>query len=258
MTIPPQAETSQWIEPDGSATPSDLWDFFPNVYCITLKSRPDRRETAAAAFARVGLGGRVTYFLAEKHPTDSEQGIYESHQACLRAGLARGSGPIVVFEDDVTFRHYSPKTLAGAIDFLRGTDWQAFFFGCYVHSSESTRNRHVRSIRYKCTAHAYVVTRELAEKIVALPWSGVAFDDLLRNLDTGHYFMACPAFAFQSGATTDNDKQLKLDRMRRIFGGMYFGQRWDEFSHRRWRSMIVMHILSILLIAGILWLIFRP
>lgn len=257
MTIPARAETSQWIKPTGPAPASDAWDFFPSIYCITLKSRPDRREAAAAAFEQVGLGGRVTFFLAEKHPTDSEQGIYESHQACLRAGLAASRGPIVVFEDDVTFRHFSPKTLVGAIEFLRtDSTWRGFFFGCYVHSSASTRSRFVRSIRFKCTAHAYAVTREFAEQIVALPWNGVAFDDLLRNLDTGQYFMACPAFAFQSGASTDNDKQLKLDRLRRLFGGMYFGQRWDEFSHRRWRSMIVMHLLSILLIVGILWLIF--
>ena len=260
MTIPPQAEASQWIEPAVPVPPAgNAWAFFPSIYCITLKTRADRLAAAREEFNRIGLGNRVTFFLAEKHPIDSEQGIYESHLACLRAGLAAGHGPIVVFEDDVQFRHFSPKTLAGAVDFLKADlSWQAFFLGCYVRSSESTDRPAVRSIRYKCTAHAYVVTHELAEKIVGLPWAGVAYDDLLRDLDTGRYFMICPAFAFQSGSATDNDKQLKVDRLRRLFGGMYFSQRWDEFSHRRWRSMIVMHILSILLIAGILLAIFKP
>lgn len=259
MTIPPQAESSQWIEPTAVTDADEAWRFFGSIYCISLRTRPDRREAAAAAFGEIGLDARVTFFLADKHPTDSEQGIYESHIACLRAGLGKGNGPIVVFEDDVRFKHFRPRTLAGAVEFLRGdSNWQAFFFGCYVRSSASTANPAVRSIRYKCTAHAYALSRAMAEKLVAIPWSGVAFDDLLRDLDAGQYFMACPAFAFQSGASTDNDKQLKLDRVRRWFGGMYFSQRWDEFSHRRWRSMIVMHILSILLIAGILWRIFRP
>jgi len=258
VTIPLPSDTGQRTR-SGQFTIDDPWSFAGAIYCITLRSRPDRRRLAEAQFARVGLADRVQFHVADKHPTDSEQGIYESHQACLRAGLAAGDGPIVVFEDDVQFRHYSRQRFADAVEFLKiDATWQAFFLGCYVRSSKSTKRRSVRSIRYKCTAHAYVVTRAMAEKIVSLPWSGVAYDVLLRNLDDGRYFMMCPAFAFQTDSPTDNDKQLDLDRLRRWFGGMYFTQRWDEFSHRRWRSMIVMHILSLLLIAWILSLIFKP
>jgi hypothetical protein len=63
-----------------------------------------------------------------------------------------------------------------------------------------------------------------------------------------------PAVAFQSSSATDNDKRHQTDRLRRLFGGLHFGQRWDEFSHRRWRSMIVLHLISILLIAAaVVW-----
>ncbi len=255
MNIPPDAEASQWIEPANPASAfGDAWGFFDRFYCISLESRPDRRQVVEAEFARVGLGSRVTFLLADKHPISSEQGIYESHLACLRAGLAVGARRIVVFEDDVIFRHFKPKTLAGSVEFLRSHhDWKAFFFGCFVISSKSTASPSVRAIRYRCTAHAYAVTREFAERIVAQPWAGVAYDDLLRTLDAGNYFIAYPAFAFQSDSPTDNDQRKFTDRARRLFGGMKFGQRWDEFSHRNWRMMIVMHLVTIALIAVVVW-----
>jgi len=256
LTIPAGAEAGK--SSDLQALAGDPWGYFDQIYCISLKNRADRRESATAEFEKVGLGGRVKFLLVDKHPTNSEQGIFESHQACLRAGLAAGRGPIVVFEDDVKFRGFRPKVLAEAVEFLKsGEPWHAFFFGCYVRSSANTSRRAVRAIRYRSTAHAYVVSREMAENLVALRWDGVAYDDVLKNMDTGQYFVVYPGFAFQSNASTDNDKQLRLDRYRRLFGGMYFGQWWDEFSHRNWRSMIVMHLLTIALLVWVWWLIFR-
>ena len=70
--------------------PANDWRAFDRIYCISLNNRPDRYETAQAQFQRVGLGGLVEVTLVDKHPTNSELGIFESHMACLRTALPRG------------------------------------------------------------------------------------------------------------------------------------------------------------------------
>ena len=67
------------------------WDFFDAVYCISLAGRPDRRKTAGRQFKTVGLLDRVEFVIAQKHLTDNEQGIYESHMTCIEKGLAAGA-----------------------------------------------------------------------------------------------------------------------------------------------------------------------
>ena len=121
---------------------ADLWSFFDRIYCISLKERPDRRAQAAAQFARVGLAGRVIYLTVARHPTDCEQGIYESHLACMRQGLADGAHRVLIFEDDVMFEGFDPTRFTTAVVFLdRHPDWQIFFLGCMVRSAAAPRPR---------------------------------------------------------------------------------------------------------------------
>jgi GR25 family glycosyltransferase involved in LPS biosynthesis len=240
--------------PDGQ--PSDAqptpWRAFPVIYCITLSDRPDRRRQAEAEFQRVGLDAHVEFHVAQRHPTDSEQGIYESHLACLRAGLAAGgagASRIVVFEDDIIFRHYSAYRLAQAAKFMDSTpDWRLFFFGCFVDSSRPTQFDSVLKIRYRCTAHGYVINRRAAESLVALPWRGTAFDMVLRDICGDGAYTVYPAFAYQSGASTDNSNLRRLDRTRRLIGGMQRLQRWNEFSTRRLIPLIVIHVIIAMLL----------
>jgi GR25 family glycosyltransferase involved in LPS biosynthesis len=148
---------------------TDPWAAFDRIYCISLAGRNDRREQARAEFHRVGLGDRVEFKIVEKHPTNSEQGIFESHLQCLRDGLAAGAKRIVVFEDDVVFRRFSPARLQDAVKFLESTaDWRFFFLGCFVSSSRKTSCASVLKVRYRCLAHAYAVNRHVAEELVGL------------------------------------------------------------------------------------------
>jgi GR25 family glycosyltransferase involved in LPS biosynthesis len=249
VTISSLLETSDAL---GSA-PNNAWSAFDRIYCISLTQRADRREKAQQEFARIGLADRVQFVIVDSHPTDSEQGIFESHMACLRAGLAAGAQNIVVFEDDILVRRFSPKVLDNAVRFMKSdTGWQVFFFGCFVRSSRKTNFDSVRQIRYRCTAHAYVVNRAYAQKLVEVSWSGVAFDDLLYSMQDGHFYTCYPGFAFQSGSSTNNDKLLKIDRARRLTGGMYRLQRWNEFSKRHLFALIFAHVVAVLLLSAIL------
>ena len=82
---------------------TNYWDYFDKIYCISLDERLDRREEAKTQFDKVGLLKYVEFIIVKKHPHDSEEGIFESHIACINKGLAAGAGNIVIFEDDILF-----------------------------------------------------------------------------------------------------------------------------------------------------------
>ena len=97
------------------------WDFFDRIYCISLEEREDRRQAAAASFAKVGLTGKVEFVLVKPHPFNIEQGMYESHMTCLRKGLETGAESIVVFEDDIVFDRFDAKHFKQCTQFLAET-----------------------------------------------------------------------------------------------------------------------------------------
>jgi GR25 family glycosyltransferase involved in LPS biosynthesis len=208
-------------------------------------------------FKRAGLAELVQFVVVDKHPSDSEQGIFESHMNCLRLGLAAGAESILVFEDDVTFKTGIARRLAEAVEFLKSESaWRVLFLGCFVNASRKTSSTAVMQIRYRCLAHAYAVNRAFAERLVAMPWRGVAFDDMLRELGHEGYYTIYPAIAFQSASTTDNDKMLIVDRIRRRLGGMRRLQRWNEFSSRHFWGIFAAHV-AFALLCIVVFLLYR-
>ena len=221
-----------------------IWRAFDKIYCISLANRPDRYEHAREQFARVGLLDLVEFIIVDKHPTDSECGIYESHLACLRAGLAAGAQKIAVFEDDIVFTRFSPERLRRAVRFMEsGTDWAAFFFGCFVNSARKTSFRSVIKIKYRCMAHGYAVTREFATRLVETEFQGVSYDDFLRSIAGDQFYALYPACAYQSDSPTDNDKLFHVDRARRMAGGLRRLQHFNELVNHWLIPIIIAHVL---------------
>jgi len=223
------------------------WDFFDRLYCIPLEEREDRRQAAAAQFSRVGLEGKVEFVLVKRHPSDVEQGIYESHMACLRKGLDSGAENIVVFEDDVLFDRFDPERFLRCTRFLsRHPDWKVLLLGALIRSSRKTEEPAIREVRYQSLAHAYALNRSYAEALASQPWQGLAYDVLFRPLNNGVYAVK-PMFAFQGDAATDN-KYPVLDRFRRLCGGFEHIQKGNEFYHCHKTGIIAAHALLILLL----------
>ncbi|MEW6666893.1 MAG: glycosyltransferase [Thermodesulfobacteriota bacterium] len=231
----------------------DCWEFFDRIYCISLDERADRREEAKIQFSRVGLLERVEFSLVRKHPIDCEQGIYESHMACIRNGLQAGAGTVLVFEDDILFERFSPGALRHGVDFLSSVpDWNLLFLGCLVKGSKRTANANVLQVRYRSLAHAYAVNRKFAEVLVETPWQGLAFDAMLSTFERGCYAVY-PSMAFQSNSPTDNIKSLRLDRFRRLLGGLRIIQRMNEAYHLHRRVILFFHVLAAFAI--LLWIL---
>lgn len=223
------------------------WSYFDKIYCISLENRIDRREEAVQQFAKVGLNGYVEFHLAAKHPTNCEQGIYESHLQCMAKGLAAGAERILIFEDDVIFERFTPVILKNIQQFLDTTpSWKMIFLGCMVHYTKRTTSPSVMQIGFRSLTHAYGVTCSFAEHIVANhPYRNVPYDDFLRDLHSTDMYACYPTFAFQSSAASDNDVYLPLDRFRRMAGGLRNLQKADEFYHRYKWQIILSHLLPI-------------
>jgi GR25 family glycosyltransferase involved in LPS biosynthesis len=229
------------------------WKCFDKIYCISLTERTDRRATAMAQFEAVGLSSRVEFVIVDRHPTDCEQGCYESHMTCMKKGLAEGVERMLIFEDDIIFDRFSDGLLERARDFcLWHTGWHMLFLGCMVKASCRTSYPAIRKIKFRSLTHAYAIHRRFAEKLVQRPWRQIPYDDFLRDLKDREIYALYPSIAFQSNARSDNERYLLLDRIRRVLGGLRNLQKFDEFYHR-WRSLIIgVHLLAALLI---LWAI---
>jgi hypothetical protein len=227
---------------DETAATGAGWDFFDRVYCITMAHRRDRQRTARRQFRKVGLGPRVEFVVGSKHPEDVEQGIYDSHRRCLEKGLAQGARNILIFEDDILFEGFRPEILADAVAFMEGpVRWDILFLGCLARGLKPTGHPFVRQIRYRCLAHAYAIQAAFARQLLQRPWRNIPYDNDLARLG-GAYFGICPAFAFQSDATTDNTGHLGLERFRNLLGGLRRIQRANEFYQCHRLGIIVLHL----------------
>jgi GR25 family glycosyltransferase involved in LPS biosynthesis len=226
---------------------TNSWDFFDRIYCISLEERQDRRQAAAAAFAKVGLTAKVEFVLVKPHPLDREQGMYESHMTCLRKGLEAGAKSIVVFEDDVIFDKFNPEHFRQCTQFLaEHPDWKVLLLGALIRESHKTSNPFIQTVRYQSLAHAYALNRTYAKTLAYQPWQGIIIDTIFRPL-TDDIYAVYPMFAFQNDFSSDNENKYKvLERFRRLCGGLERIQKANEFYQRHKCGVITVHVLIIL------------
>jgi GR25 family glycosyltransferase involved in LPS biosynthesis len=230
--------------------PARAWGFFDRIYCISLENRADRREQAEKQFAAVGLLERVEFVLVTKHPQNREQGIFESHIQCLKKGLATGAETILIFEDDVFFKNFDPDALTGACSFLKEHgDWNALFLGCITSGSLKITQNSLATIHYRCLSHGYALNRDFAKKIIQEKWRNIPYDTMLKHYNSNFYALY-PMCAFQGLSETDN-QTVAIDRLRRLFGGLPFIQRANEFYQNHKRPLIAVHLV-IFLLAGLI------
>lgn len=226
---------------------AEVWDFFDRLYCISLREREDRRQSALREFAKVGLADRVEFELGEHHPFNMEQGVYESHMTCLRKGLEAGARNIVIFEDDVEFDRFDPERLRSCVEFLKQhPQWKVFLLGALIRSTSKTANPDVQKVCYQSLTHAYVLNRHYAETLAYQPWRGIVNDTLFQPL-TDDVYAIYPMCAFQKYFTSDNYKYPQLVLIRRSLGGLNRIQKAFEFYHRHKFSIYTAHFLVLLL-----------
>ena len=225
-----------------------VWEHLDRLYCISVTGRDDRRTTARAQFEKVGLARRVEFVLVDKHPSNPELGIYESHMICMQKGIQAGANTIAIFEDDITFERFDPGTLRRCLEFLSTTpEWKMCHFGCLVKRSFRTGCPSVRKIRYRALTHAYVIHRPFAEILIRNPWHGIPYDDSLQAFREDVYAIH-PTFAFQSDSPSDNEKWRRTESFRQLIGGLRRIQKMNEFYHCHRALIIAVHVVLILIV----------
>ncbi len=225
--------------------------FFDKIFCISVDSRTDRQQTAKKVFAELGVSDRVEFVLVQKHPSNPEEGIFQSHLQCLRRGVEEGGKHILIFEDDITIAHFDEKRNTAAIQQLEQLDiWDAFFLGAISSGSKKTASKYLAQIEYRCLTHGYALNRPFAEKVIEEQWEGVAYDGFLKKRCRKSY-APIPMIAFQNTSVSDN-KTIFLDKMRRFFGGLQFLQRSNELLQRYKLPIILAHLLVLTIIVLVL------
>lgn len=225
----------------------DPWQFFAKIYCISIESRKDRRREAKKQFETVGILDRVEFILVKKHLDNPEKGIFQSHMQCLRKGLEEGAENILIFEDDVLFHDFNPQNLHQATQFLTNTpSWNAFFAGAITSTIQKTSTPALSKVNYRCLAHAYALNRPFAKEFIQEPWNNIPYDNLLSN-HCQDFFALTPMIAFQSQATTDNNTPT-LVTIRRLFGGLSFIQRANEFYQHHKAPILISHLFFLIIL----------
>ena len=220
----------------------DPQQFFDKIFCISVDSRIDRQATAKQVFEKLGILQRVEFVLVQKHPSNPEEGIFESHLQCLSRGVEEGGKHILIFEDDISVAYFEEERSAEAIRQLQQLEnWDAFFLGAISSGSRKTASKYLAKIDYRCLTHGYALNRPFAQKIIAEQWEGVAYDGFLKK-HCSNSFAPVPMIAFQSTSISDN-KTIFLDKIRRFFGGLQFLQRCNELLQRFKLPIIIVHLL---------------
>lgn len=228
----------------------DPWAFFDKIYCITLDSRPDRTAEARKQFAKAGILERVEFVVVARHPDNREFGIFQSHMHCLQRGLRDNGSHILIFEDDVFFNRLHFPHLEECCRSLQALgEWQGLFLGCITDGSKRIGNRPLAKINYRCLAHAYALNRSFAEQIARQPWTGIPFDELLRRQQHSFYALY-PMCAFQGRSGSDN-QTVVIDRLRRLFGGLPFIQKMNEF-YRINQTVLLPGTLTVMVLSALL------
>ena len=107
---------------------SNPFDFFDEIFCISAKTRPKKKQKAARQFKALGIDARVEFvdaIMMEPY----WRGCTESHRACIKKARDRGASNVLIFEEDVFFLHNDLNALERALNSLSDLNWQVFLLG---------------------------------------------------------------------------------------------------------------------------------
>lgn len=163
------------------------WDWLPECYCITLKSRPERLDSAIKEFHKVGLCKKVIFYQTERDKISGMRGCWESHRAIAKKCLQEKVPWYLCFEDDITFdqKIFSQETinqLKDSLDHLP-KEWCFLFLGGVPRWIYPTTISH-HFVGYSgWLTHAGFYSKELAEKLYESPFDMIN-QDITDKKDT--------------------------------------------------------------------------
>jgi len=162
-----------------------IWDFFDDIICINLKSRPDRLVYARDIFQKLDIP--VKFFIVEKNPKGGIVGCFDSHIQIVNYMKKTGKQNILIFEDDIyPTESYNIENIKNAINFMKtNKTWDLFYLGSFtVNYHElflTTPVIYNNIVKYKpLSTHAYCINYRAVDKILS---TYKYYIDLPINLD---------------------------------------------------------------------------
>lgn len=171
------------------------WSFLDRAYCISLRSRDDRADAAAAALHGVGLCRLAVFCRPLKHPVWPLAGIWEARRSVALSELDSGCRTVLILEDDVAFsRRLKPRTVQRIGHSLARlpADWMIFYLG-HMPWRAYFVSRNVLRVS-STAAHAYVASPRLLEwlrdrpGIRRLSFAGMGIDAAYAKLTKAYAF----------------------------------------------------------------------
>lgn len=105
------------------------FDYFDKIYCINLKRRPEKWESAIGEFNKLNIFDRVERFDAIENK-DGKRGCFESHMNVIKIAKEQNLKNVLIFEDDfAVLPRYNDKKFTKSIEFLKKQHWEFFYMG---------------------------------------------------------------------------------------------------------------------------------
>lgn len=145
-----------------------ITEYFPNIYCVNLDSRPDRWEEAQIEFKKIGIENDVKRFSAIKHPNGAT-GCKQSHLNIIKEAKELNLDNVLIFEDDLFFVQTDLKMISDALNELNTLDWELFYFGATLcpHRGKITPvTQHIVKTNFAFTTHAYAINNTMFDFIL--------------------------------------------------------------------------------------------
>lgn len=152
------------------------------VFCINLKTRPDRLVLIKQELQKVGLS-TVRFHQPDKDPRGGKQGVYLSHQHIATTALSENLSYVCIFEDDVKFLPHRLTAISQRemeLFLMECSEWDVLYLGHNPLTVQPTTRKGI--IRcHSFATHAYILSQAGMKKLVETEYNGTAIDVLYQQ-----------------------------------------------------------------------------
>ena len=163
---------------------SNPFDFFDQIYCISVPTRKAKRKRAELQFQQLGILHRVNFFDAILREPYWE-GCRESHKECVRKAKNSGANNVLIFEEDVFFIHKDLNALEKALNELSRKHWNNFLLGGTVRKLKCDISDNLCLVDAYLT-HAHALNKHFFDKVLSFEGSTEYYDDGRRVWSRGN------------------------------------------------------------------------